>query len=102
MNRMPIPGSAPSVLDQTTSPSSSNGASRRGTESLNRNRVPTGSGFYHYSGSLTTPPCSEDVRWQVMKQPVEVSRSQIAAFRKLYSMNARPVQPLNDRKVEEN
>ena len=64
--------------------------------------LPIARGYYTYVGSLTTPPCSEGVRWQVLKQPVEVSKAQIAAFRKLYSMNARPVQPLNDRKVEEN
>ena len=64
--------------------------------------LPAARGYFRYVGSLTTPPCSEGVRWQVLKQPVEVSKAQIAAFRKLYSMNARPVQPLNDRKVEEN
>ncbi len=51
-------------------------------------------------GSLTTPPCSEDVRWQVLKTPVTLSAAQLAAFRKLYKMNARPVQPLNGRKVQ--
>jgi len=37
--------------------------------------------YYKFMGSLTTPPCSEGVHWQVMKQPVEVSAAQIAAFR---------------------
>lgn len=64
--------------------------------------LPAARGYFRYVGSLTTPPCTEGVRWQVLKQPVEVSKAQIAAFRKLYNMNARPVQPLNDRKVEEN
>jgi carbonic anhydrase len=64
--------------------------------------LPAERGYFKYVGSLTTPPCSEGVRWQVLKQPVEVSKDQIAAFRKLYSMNARPVQPLNERTVEEN
>jgi carbonic anhydrase len=40
------------------------------------------------------------VRWQVLKQPMELSPQQIAAFRALYPMNARPVQPLNGRLVE--
>ena len=57
-------------------------------------------GYLGPVGSLTR--LGEGVRWQVLKQPVEVSKAQIAAFRKLYNMNARPVQPLNDRKVEEN
>jgi carbonic anhydrase len=61
--------------------------------------LPAERAYYAFAGSLTTPPCSEEVRWQVLKTPVEVSAGQLAAFRKLYAMNARPVQPLNDRKV---
>ena len=61
--------------------------------------LPANRGFYAFMGSLTTPPCSEEVRWQVLKTPVEVSAAQLASFRKLYTMNARPVQPLNGRKV---
>lgn len=61
--------------------------------------LPANRAYYAFTGSLTTPPCSEEVRWQVLKTPVELSASQLAAFRKLYKMNARPVQPLNDRKV---
>jgi len=56
--------------------------------------------YYKFTGSLTTPPCSDGVRWQVLTQPVELSANQIAAFKKLYKMNARPVQPLNGRLVE--
>jgi len=41
------------------------------------------------------------VAWQVLKEPVELSKAQIDSFRKLYKMNARPVQPLNGRKVQE-
>lgn len=63
--------------------------------------LPAKHGYYAYAGSLTTPPCSEGVRWQVLKRPIEVSESQIEAFRKLYPENARPVQPLNGREVQE-
>lgn len=63
--------------------------------------LPAQQGYYKYMGSLTTPPCSEGVRWQVMKQPIEVSKAQIKAFQKLYKLNARPVQPLNGRKLEQ-
>ncbi|MDR6840150.1 carbonic anhydrase [Pseudoxanthomonas sacheonensis] len=63
--------------------------------------LPTQRGYYAYTGSLTTPPCSEGVRWQVLKQPIEVSESQIEALRELYPANARPVQPLNGREVQE-
>ncbi|MGB2924875.1 MAG: carbonic anhydrase family protein [Limnothrix sp.] len=48
--------------------------------------------YVSYSGSLTTPPCSENVTWIVMKEPITLSAEQIAAFQALYPMNARPVQ----------
>ncbi|MCA9913689.1 MAG: carbonic anhydrase family protein [Anaerolineae bacterium] len=53
--------------------------------------------FYTYEGSLTTPPCSEIVRWLIMTRPVALSAEQIATFGEIYSGNARPVQPRNKR-----
>ena len=54
--------------------------------------------FYHYYGSLTTPPCSEIVDWLVYKQPIEVSAAQIAKFADAIPFaNARPAHPLNNR-----
>jgi carbonic anhydrase len=61
--------------------------------------LPQQRGYYAFEGSLTTPPCSEGVRWFVLKQPTTLSAAEIAAFGKLYPMNARPVQPLNGREV---
>lgn len=55
--------------------------------------------YYHYAGSLTTPPCSETVDWIVLAEPLEVAAADIARFAKLYAMNARPVQNLNRRFV---
>ena len=55
--------------------------------------------YYDFDGSLTTPPCSEQVHWMVLKQPVRVSPEAIRRFRKLFPSNARPVQPLNGRVV---
>ncbi len=54
---------------------------------------------YRYDGSLTTPPCSEGVKWLVMTTPIEMSQSQIAAFRAIFDGNNRPVQPLNGREL---
>jgi carbonic anhydrase len=54
---------------------------------------------YRYDGSLTTPPCSEGVKWFVMTTPVELSAEQIAKFSALVQGNNRPVQPLNGRAV---
>lgn len=56
--------------------------------------------YYHFMGSLTTPPCSENVRWYVMKEVQSATKDQIAAMRKFYDHNYRPVQPLNGRIVE--
>ena len=56
--------------------------------------------YYRFSGSLTTPPCSEGVTWLVVTKPVTVSKSQVAAFKKAMGhANNRPVQPLNKREV---
>jgi carbonic anhydrase len=59
--------------------------------------LPKHSQVYSYSGSLTTPPCSEGVSWFVMVDPLEVSARQIEVFRATVSPNARPVQALNGR-----
>lgn len=60
----------------------------------------TGS-YYLYTGSVTAPPCTEGVKWLILKTPVEVSAAQIKAFAKLYPDDVRPVQPLNGRIVKE-
>lgn len=58
--------------------------------------------YYHYYGSLTTPPCTEGVNWSVMKTPIEVSEEQIEKFKLVMGVNNnRPVQPLNKRFVLE-
>ena len=56
--------------------------------------------YYTYMGSLTTPPCTEDVLWMVFQQPLQVSPQQISIFSRLYANNARPVQPANGRLVK--
>jgi carbonic anhydrase len=62
--------------------------------------LPESRGYYTFQGSLTTPPCSEGVTWFVLKTPVKIADRQIAAFGKIYPLNARPVQPLNGRSVQ--
>jgi len=64
--------------------------------------LPENRAYYTYMGSLTTPPCTEDVLWMVFKQPMPVSADQVAIFSRLYRNNARPVQPSNNRLVKEN
>ena len=65
------------------------------TESL----LPESRDYYYYDGSFTTPPCTEKVKWLVLKQPVNLSKAQIERFRKVINHNNRPVQPLNGRKI---
>ena len=62
---------------------------------------PESRAYYTYMGSLTTPPCTEDVLWMVLKQPLTVSPEQIAIFSRLYRHNARPIQPSNGRLIKE-
>ncbi len=63
--------------------------------------LPRNKAYFKYLGSLTTPPCSENVLWLVMKRPVELSAGQIAAFRQRYANNARPIQRRNERWIQE-
>ena len=62
--------------------------------------LPADRDYYRFNGSLTTPPCSEGVRWLVMKKPVSASAEQIQAFvHVMHHPNNRPVQPVNARPV---
>jgi carbonic anhydrase len=63
--------------------------------------LPDDQSSYNYEGSRTSPPCSEGVRWFVMKELIELSAQQIAAFRAVFDFNARPIQSQNDRDVLE-
>jgi carbonic anhydrase len=64
------------------------------------NLLPSDRDYYRFNGSLTTPPCTEGVRWLVLKTPVSVSREQVAAFSKvMHHPNNRPIQPVNARLV---
>jgi carbonic anhydrase len=63
--------------------------------------LPAHHGYYTFDGSLTTPPCSENVRWFVLKTPVEASEAQVQQFRARYTHDNRPTQPLNGRTIKE-
>jgi carbonic anhydrase len=56
--------------------------------------------YYRYDGSLTTPPCSEGVRWFVLKRPATASGAQLKVVSDtLGQPNNRPVQPIGARVV---
>jgi carbonic anhydrase len=63
--------------------------------------LPEARPYYTFPGSLTTPPCSENVTWFVLKNPIEARVSQINMFTKIYKDDARPVQALSGRVVLE-
>lgn len=63
--------------------------------------LPSNTAYYTYSGSLTTPPCSEMVTWFVMKSPVEASSAQIGDMAAILNSNYRPTQGLNGRAIGE-
>lgn len=65
--------------------------------------LPRDRDYYKYPGSLTTPPCSEGVRWHVLKDGISVGSEQVTEFEHLFhGSTARPVQPLNNRRILRN
>ncbi|MDX2470527.1 MAG: carbonic anhydrase family protein [SAR324 cluster bacterium] len=76
------------------------GKTMKGDGMINGNNLlPTNKAYYHFTGSLTTPPCSEGVSWNVLQTPITASADQIKSFTDLYSGNNRPVMPLNGRDI---
>jgi carbonic anhydrase len=63
--------------------------------------LPEQRGYFTYMGSLTEPPCTENVLWIVFKQTRQASPAQMALFARLYPLNARPVQPTAGRMIKE-
>jgi carbonic anhydrase len=63
--------------------------------------LPADRSYYRFPGSLTTPICNEVVQWYVLKNPIEMSRAQIAEYTRHYHNVARPLQPANGRPVNE-
>lgn len=63
--------------------------------------LPKDQRYYQFMGSLTMPPCTEDVLWMVLKQPSLASPAQIKLFSQLFPNNARPVQAVNGRAIRD-
>ncbi|MGB9406906.1 MAG: carbonic anhydrase family protein [Terracidiphilus sp.] len=64
--------------------------------------LPADRGYWTYIGSLTTPPCTEGVRWFVFEQELSVSRDQLRAFAAMFRMNTRGPQESHGRRIEAN
>ncbi|KMV29618.1 carbonic anhydrase [Photobacterium swingsii] len=61
--------------------------------------LPRSREYYRFNGSLTTPPCSEGVRWFVLKEHLTSTRDEVEALQQAMGNNARPLQPLNARTI---
>ncbi len=61
--------------------------------------LPKNKGYYAFQGSLTTPPCTENVQWIVLKEPVEASKEQIDILHSILHDVARDIQPINKRVI---
>ena len=62
--------------------------------------LPKNTSYYEFIGSLTTPPCTENVQWVVMKNPLMLSQKQLESLQNILHHNAREVQPLNERVIK--
>jgi len=61
--------------------------------------LPADLSYFHYLGSLTTPPLTENAEWHVLSQPVTLSSAQLDDFHRYYTTNSRDLQPLNRREM---
>ncbi|WP_109488750.1 carbonic anhydrase [Occallatibacter savannae] len=79
------------------------GAKENVTDMVNpRGFLPADQGYWTYAGSLTTPPCTEGVRWFVLENEISVSLDQIRAYTYLFRLNSRPLQDTHGRRIEAN
>src|SRR5271157_1239261 len=77
------------------------GASEKITDMVNAGGLlPADRGYWSYMGSLSTPPCTEGVRWFVFEQELSLSRDQLRAFAALFRVNTRPLQDPHGRRIE--
>ena len=79
------------------------GASQKVSDPVNAGGLlPADQGYWTYMGSLTTPPCTEGVRWFVFEDELTISRDQLRAYTSLFRMNSRPLQETRGRRIEAN
>ena len=63
--------------------------------------LPKNLAYFTFMGSLTTPPCSENVQWVVLKEAAVISKQQLDNFSRIYPNNARPLQSRSGRLIKE-
>jgi len=80
-------------------PNESNKAVTLKSRLLASEMMPSNQDYYRFSGSLTSPPCTEGIRWILIKTPMTASKEQIDALAALTQHNNRPLQALNGRLI---
>jgi len=79
------------------------GTTEKVTEMVNAcGFLPRDRGYWTYMGSISTPPCTEGVRWFVFETEISLSLDQVRAFTMLFRLNSRPVQDAHGRRIEAN
>jgi len=79
------------------------GATEQVTDMINPGGfLPPDRGYWTYMGSITTPPCTEGVRWFVFENELSMSLNQLRVFQSIFKMNSRPLQDLHGRRIEAN
>ena len=99
-----VPGKANPAFDQIVSKLPAKEGETTKLEAMldPQQLIPSGSAIaYRYTGSLTTPPCTEGVTWTVYQKPITASPAQIDAIKAIYDNNARPVQARNGRSLRQ-
>lgn len=67
-----------------------------------KNILPANKDYYKFMGSLTTPPCTENVKWNVFKTSMTISKEQVKQFFDTFGhTNNRPIQATNNRKISQ-
>jgi carbonic anhydrase len=87
------------AFNQTAQDILDNVAGKEAFESDLLKLIPDDRSYFHYLGSLTTPPLTENVEWYVMEHPVTLSKEQIKAFHAYYYGSDRDLQGLNGRPI---
>ncbi len=64
--------------------------------------LPVDRGYWTYMGSLSTPPCTEGVRWFVFENEISVSLDQIRTYSYMFRLASRPLQDAHGRRIEAN
>lgn len=93
-------GGKDTLIDKLPTPSKAGGRELITSMKVDPSKLlPDQQSHFTFTGSLTTPPCSEGVTWIVMSTPLHISKKTIARFHRILGNNNRPVNPLNGRRI---